>query len=413
MLRRLSVSLLMLAACCALAPPAQAEIKPLELNDGERIAWIGGAFVERDQLYGYLETLLTAANPNKKLVFRNLGWSGDTTEGHARAVFGGPQDGFQRLLKDLKDAKPTLILVCYGANEAHAGEAGLASFEASYRRLLDEVVKATGARLALVTPHRHEWIDKRLPDPNLYNNKLPVYVGAIKKIADERSCSLVDLSDLVPSASTQPATAAAHRLTDNGVHFTEQGYWQVAPKIAERLGVRLPTIDVVIDLETKSQQATGAKVSDLAIAADSIRFTALAEHLPLPPSPKLTAAVPDTSVLRITVKGLAKDKTWKVLCDGEPVTLTGDGALEHGALILKTAESAQTEQLRQTINKKNELWFHRHRPQNETYLFLFRKHEQGNNAVEIPQFDPLIEAEEQKIAELKKPQPHTFEIKLK
>ena len=47
--------------------------------------------------------------------------------------------------------------------------------------------------------------------------------------------------------------------------------------------------------------------------------------------------------------------------------------------------------LRTQIAAKNQLFFHRYRPQNETYLFLFRKHEQGNNAVEIPQFDPLIE----------------------
>jgi hypothetical protein len=58
--------------------------------------------------------------------------------------------------------------------------------------------------------------------------------------------------------------------------------------------------------------------------------------------------------------------------------------------------------LRTAIREKNELFFHRHRPQNETYLFLFRKHEQGNNAVEIPQFDPLIEKKEQQISVLKR-----------
>ena len=102
------------------------------------IAWVGGAFVERDQMYGYLETLLTTSLPQKNVTFRNLGWSGDTVEGHARAVFGSPADGFQRLLKDIKDAKPTLILVCYGANEAHAGDSGLAAFEANYKKLLDQ-----------------------------------------------------------------------------------------------------------------------------------------------------------------------------------------------------------------------------------------------------------------------------------
>ncbi len=59
------------------------------------------------------------------------------------------------------------------------------------------------------------------------------------------------------------------------------------------------------------------------------------------------------------------------------------------------------EELRHTIIAKNQLFFHRWRPENSTYLFLFRKHEQGKNAQEIPKFDPLIEAEEKKIATLR------------
>jgi hypothetical protein len=47
------------------------------------------------------------------------------------------------------------------------------------------------------------------------------------------------------------------------------------------------------------------------------------------------------------------------------------------------------------------LFFHRWRPANETYLFLFRKHEQGNNAKEIPQFDPIIEKREHEIEQLR------------
>jgi hypothetical protein len=53
--------------------------------------------------------------------------------------------------------------------------------------------------------------------------------------------------------------------------------------------------------------------------------------------------------------------------------------------------------LKQLIREKNQLFFHRYRPQNETYLYLFRKHEQGNNAVEIPQFDPLIKKADEAI----------------
>lgn len=57
--------------------------------------------------------------------------------------------------------------------------------------------------------------------------------------------------------------------------------------------------------------------------------------------------------------------------------------------------------LRQAIQKKNELFFNRWRPENWTYLFGFRKHEQGQNAVEIPQFEPLIAEWEARIARLR------------
>lgn len=54
-------------------------------------------------------------------------------------------------------------------------------------------------------------------------------------------------------------------------------------------------------------------------------------------------------------------------------------------------------QLRAMIGEKNRLYFHRYRPQNETYLRGFRKHEQGQNAKEIAEFDALIAKSEDRI----------------
>ena len=64
--------------------------------------------------------------------------------------------------------------------------------------------------------------------------------------------------------------------------------------------------------------------------------------------------------------------------------------------------SESLEPVRQAIRKKNELYFHRWRPQNQTYLFGFRKHEQGRNAREIVEFDPLVAAAETEIEKLLK-----------
>ena len=55
---------------------------------------------------------------------------------------------------------------------------------------------------------------------------------------------------------------------------------------------------------------------------------------------------------------------------------------------------AAAEALRASVLRKNSLFFHRSRPANYTYIFGFRKREQGQNAVEIPKFDPLIDKAE-------------------
>ncbi|MFQ5735132.1 MAG: hypothetical protein ACE5KM_24625, partial [Planctomycetaceae bacterium] len=73
-------------------------------------------------------------------------------------------------------------------------------------------------------------------------------------------------------------------------------------------------------------------------------------------------------------------------------------------------DSAQYEKLRQAIIEKNRLYFHSWRPQNVTYLFLFRKHEQGQNAKEVKEFLKLVAAKEKEIDRLKKPVTRTYEL---
>ena len=54
----------------------------------------------------------------------------------------------------------------------------------------------------------------------------------------------------------------------------------------------------------------------------------------------------------------------------------------------------QSAALRAALVRKNDLFFHRWRPANHTYILGFRKGEQGKNAVELPQFDQwLVQAE--------------------
>lgn len=66
-----------------------------------------------------------------------------------------------------------------------------------------------------------------------------------------------------------------------------------------------------------------------------------------------------------------------------------------------TTASPVAEAVREAVLAKNELFFHRWRPANETYLHGFRKHEQGQNAAELLEFEPMVAAKDEVIHELK------------
>lgn len=276
----------------------------LTLQSGDKVALLGNTFFERESKYAHIETLLTAALPDTDIKVRNLGWSGDSVFGHARSYFGPPKEGLDRLKADLERIKPTVVVLNYGASAAFDGKAGIPGFIDGYGKLIDLVTEATGARLVLMSPPPCESRGKPLPDMTEHNQRLGLYRDAIRQLAADRNLVFADLFAKLGEGNW---TIKHPRLTENGMHFTEDGYARIAPAVLSSLGI---------------------------------------------PSHPLN--------------------------------------------------SDHARQLRQTIIEKNQLFFHRWRPQNETYLRGFRKHEQGQNAKEIPLFDPLIAAKEEEIASLRR-----------
>ena len=274
---------------------AQETSARLELKDGDRVVLLGGTFIEREGQFGFLETALTTAWPDRRVTFRNLGWSGDTVWAESRGIFDPAQVGYNRLLELVKELKPTLIILAYGQNESFAGEAGVAKFVTQYEKLCDDL-STTGARLAFMTPHKFERPRPPLPDASRQNAVLARYAAAVVELANRRHAPLINLFQLPPSSSN---------LTENGLHFGDRGY----------------------------------------------------------------------SAL---VSALQAQEQWKSL----------------------PATDERASSIRRLIVDKNMQFFHRWRPQNITYLTGFRKHEQGNNAVEIAQFDPLVTQREDEIANL-------------
>ena len=378
-----------------------------QISRGDRVVFLGATFIERMQDTSYVETELTMRSHGSAITFRNLGWSGDTVGGVSRAVFGKPTDGFIRLMRDVKATHPTVLVVCYGANEAHRGPEGLAEFVKGANQLLDSL-QPLDARMVLMTPLAHETPDAPLPPPTRYNRSVAIYAAALKSIAEKRGHHFVATQAIAESTSGS--------LTDNGIHLTDRGYWALAPGVASALSS--PRREWTVTLQAGKTQGIyrGVAVTGVKSTRNRIVFDALSDRLPYPNAPRVfdtkTPCLPaeaEVGKRQLRISGLEEGE-YTIQVDGVSVARASAETLAAGMSLKASWEEKQGQQLRELIVSKNKLYFHRYRPQNETYLFLFRKREQGNNAVEIPQFDPLVAGREVKIAEAAKPVKHRFEI---
>lgn len=274
------------------------------LKDGERVVFLGNTLVEREQEYGDWELQLTLAAGEKKVTFRNLGWSGDTVWAESRGLFDPPAVGYQRTQELIKELKPTTILVGYGTVESFRGPSGLEAFITQYKKLRQDLLASSSdARLvhlspilleAEMFPPLAEGVDEHVLTANQNMNQ---YADAVRQIASEFGELFVDFRPEQRNVQgTQP-------WTENGLHLSAQGYQSSSTVLVRELG----------------------------------------------------------------------------------------GAVQSGDF----------GEIRELIRRKNEFFFHRWRPQNFTYLLGFRKHEQGQNAVEIAQFVPFIQDIEAQIQQLK------------
>ncbi len=214
-----------------------------ELREGDRVVLLGDTLIEREQQYGWVELMLTARFPDRNVTFRNLGWSGDTPVGDSR--FGlsllqagrEPADeGWTQLLKQLEDAKPTVVFVGYGMASSFDGEAGRGKFKANYARLLDALAKiAPGARVVLLGPVRHENLGSPWANAAPHNAELERVNAVVREIATQRQAIFFSLYDALRAPMERGERVGGAKLTDNGIHLNSAGYRFVSEALEDRL----------------------------------------------------------------------------------------------------------------------------------------------------------------------------------
>lgn len=300
--------------------------------EGDRVVLLGGTFIERMQDSDYVETELTRRLVERSITFRNLGWSGDNVAGVSRAVFGTPDQGFTRLIKDVKASQPTALVICYGSNEAHSGEAGLARFKTQTNRLLD-TLEPLQVRITLLGPPEQEKMPAPLPSPARYNGQLAQYVDALRQIAAKRGHHFVAMQPIQKRARVVPSEyrgeaakgslQALERLTDNGLHFGDVGYWALAPNIASALGVSDRSWTITMNAVTETHRTRGVKVAEAKCSPDGVSFEAVSEVLPRPLYPRLSKSGGSGSAgsRSLTVAGL-KPGNYTLKVNGKAIAST-------------------------------------------------------------------------------------------
>jgi len=409
-MRRSFAFVVIASLLCAQFAVAQSS-GPFELREGDRVVLLGDDLIEREQSYGYLEFLLTTQYADRNVTFRNLGWSADTPLGISRAGFDAPEKGFDRVKEQLAAIKPTVAVLGYGMASSFDGEAGLARFSADLEKLMDTVQESSGTtnkvRFILLTPIPHEKLPPPLPDPAKHNQQLALYAKAIRELAAKRGAAFVNFLELLDKG---PRLSSLPPLTDDGIHLNDYGYRRAAESLALGLkwSIRNWRIGITAGGTIRAGTA-GIHALEIDQTPDHSRFTAMDDHLPYPPWKDHEKPLPLYSP-ECRIQFIVKPGQWDFRIDGKLIKTVSEKDCVQGLEVNRKESLGQSEELLQAILKKNELFFHRWRPENNTYLFLFRKHEQGQNAKEIPQFDPLIEAQEKEIARLRKPVNHTYEV---
>jgi hypothetical protein len=269
------------------------------LKPNDVVALVGGEDMVALAEEGWLETLVTWAQPKDRIRWRSLAWEGDTVFEQRRDL------NYPTLEAQLDRMGATVVLCQFGKMESFAGKEGVAAFTEAYEKLLarlsgkkkrrivvegalnptgndwdgvyitlidrewklsdgtplwswtrlGETIKLVGdgrigekkRRIALVLPMQFATRPKgtasqHLPDLTPRNADLASYRTAIRTLAGKHAGLLLD-ADYLGSTSTVP-----HYRTRDGIHLRDSdnyplydslGQFSLAAMLAEGLGDKL------------------------------------------------------------------------------------------------------------------------------------------------------------------------------
>ena len=409
------------------------------IHDGDRFVFLGDSITEQRLYTTYIEAYALTRHPEWQLSFRNVGWGGDTAWLRQRShpdekqLFAADaviqqamvdQAVGRGLARDVLPLKPTAVTVDFGMND-HSYQAFREDIFGAYVRSqteLTRVLKANGVRVALLTPQPIE--DKRPdPDQDVRNQSLRKFSDGLKDVAAKAGVTFGDQFDPYMAIMLHARAADPKAFIGGGdaVHPGPIGHTIMAWAILKALGAPALVSRAEIDSARKAVGATEAcQIQDLKVAADGVSFTRLDAALPMPIDPaaepvlKLAPILDDLNRYELRITGLAPGN-YELSIDGEAVGKASAEQLGKGWNLAAQAGpiTKQAQALLKLIFQKNNLFYNRWR---SVQLFSFPAWAQSSETeslrvAELARMDEKITENEAQINQLRKPQPHHFELK--
>jgi lysophospholipase L1-like esterase len=431
--KRLGLVLLLFCSLAVRSPAAD-----FQIHDGDRVVFLGDSITEQRLYTTYIEAYALTRHPEWKLWFRNVGWGGDTSWLRQRShpdeakLFAADEATQQKMVedavkhgleRDVLPLKPTFVTIKFGMND-HSYQPFREDIFKAYVRSqteLAEVLKASGARVAFLTPQPIE--DKRPdPDQDARNQSLRKFSDGLKEVAAKEGTAFVDQFDpymamLLRERGNNPSGFVGG---GDAVHPGPIGHTVMAWAILKGLGAPALVSRVQVDFATRKVISEGCRVDDLRVADNTIRFQRQDEALPMPidekaePALKLAPILEDLDRFELQITGLPAG-TYELSIDGEAAAKTTSEELAKGWNLSNHAGpiTRQAQRVLSLVFQKNNLYYNRWR---QVQLYVFPEWARSSDlethrAAEMARLDQQIADAEAEIDSARKPLPHRFEIK--
>ncbi len=241
------------------ASPAPAFRDGFAIDGDHSVVILGGSNAAESRKHAYIETLLVAAHPRRRLSVRNMAWQADTVylQQRPKNFYSSRKPSYGE--KDGRSPTRADILVLWmGQLEALDGTRTIVDFTDAYERTVALLTVCT-ARIVLVTPVPFEDPLRLGFDVEGRNSALAAHAAEIRRIGAARHLPVVDLFGALRGQG----------VTRDGVLLSARGHWLVATEIAGqlgfagRIGVRLGESGALIPPAVESLRQAALRKNEL------------------------------------------------------------------------------------------------------------------------------------------------------